>query len=91
MLSEVDHPLKLYLFLDDFRNVMQNSLNKALPHRGITKKIIAVGTDSADDSKFVIFSFDPLTRTEITLGQITAQRNSAIIQVQGMFSITNSG
>ncbi len=62
---------------------MQESLNSALPHRGITRKIIGVGEDPKNDSEFVVFSFDPLTRTESISGHIAAQKNSAIVQLRG--------
>ncbi len=40
---------------------MQESVNRALPHRGITKKVIVLGKDITDASSCVVFSFDIMT------------------------------
>ncbi len=69
--------------MNDFRKAMQESVDRALPHRGITRRIIGVGDDPTDVSKFVIFSFDPLTRTELTLGHFAALDNCVIVQLRG--------
>ncbi len=61
-----------------FRNVIIESAKE-----GVAKKIIVVGEDLEDESKFVIFSIDPKTKAEHTLGQVPAQPESVIIQLQG--------
>ncbi len=69
--------------MNNFRQVMQESLNRALPHRGITGKIIGVGEDPEDVSNFVIFSFHPQTKAELSLGEVAAQVNCSIVQLRG--------
>ncbi len=69
--------------MNDFRQVMQESLNRALPHRGITRRIIGVGKDPKDASKCVIFSFNPQTKAESMLGQAAAQDNCVIVHLRG--------
>ncbi len=69
--------------MNDFRKAMQESVDRALPHRGITKRIIGVGKDPKDVSKFVIFSFNPQTKSESILGQVAQQDDCAIVQLRG--------
>ncbi len=67
------------------RNVVIESAKE-----GVAKKIIVVGTDPKDQSTFVVFSFNPKTKCEQTLGQVPAQMQSVIIQFQGEHSQANA-
>ncbi len=62
---------------------MQESVSRAIPHRGITKKIIVLGEDIARASRFVVFAFDPQTKAELPLGHVPSKDNSSVIQFQG--------
>ncbi len=68
-----------------FRNVIVESAKE-----GVAKRIIVVGKDPEVQSKFVVFSFDPKTKAERILGQVAAQVDCSITQLQGKHFQVNS-